>query len=336
MAASTKILLIENNPHEAERLRQAVLKLSTSPVEVSVASTFNEGHALLLTGAYNAVLANLNLPDSRGTDTARAIYARVPDVPLIAITTADKEDAGLQAMQQGAAGYLVQSEISVSMLKRELRHAIERKHAESNVRAAQEEKDMLIAQLNAAHEALEKSRAAVGELAIRDELTGVYNLRELGRLLHEEIERTRRSKLPVALVMMGIDNFNKINELYGFTVGDKILLQLGSLLSTNLRAADKPARYGDDRFAVLSPDLPKMAAAAMAERLRGIVAANIFTISGEDRKTLVIPVTVSLGVAIFPDHGDSLEGIFKAAETALLHAKDLGRNTVASLKGPVA
>ncbi|MGB8856777.1 MAG: GGDEF domain-containing protein, partial [Burkholderiales bacterium] len=108
------------------------------------------------------------------------------------------------------------------------------------------------------------------------------------------------------------------------------------LLSTNLRGTDKPARYGGEEFAILSPDLPKMAAAAMAERLRGIVAGHVFTVSGEDKKTLVIPLTVSLGVAIYPDHGDTPDDIFKAADMAMYHAKDLGRNTVASLKGPPA
>jgi diguanylate cyclase (GGDEF)-like protein len=334
MPGDTKILLIENNPQEADRLRQAATQVGSSRLVLNVATTLNEALSLLKSTSYSAILANLNLPDSRGADTARAINLRAPDAPLIAITTAEREDAGLQAMQQGAAGYMVQGEISASMLKRELRHAIERKRAEGDIKAILAEKEMLISQLTAANTELEHSRATLAELAIRDDLTGIFNRRELNRLLAEEIERSRRSKLPVALVLMDIDHFKKINDTYGHPAGDKILKQLGSLLSTNLRTTDKPGRYGGEEFAVLSPDLPKMAAAAMAERLRGIVAGNVFTISSEDKKSLVIPLTVSLGVAIFPDHGDTLEDIYKAADMAMYHAKDLGRNTVASLKGP--
>lgn len=333
---STRILLIENNAHEVDRLRQAVVQVGSSAIDLQVASTLNEALSLLKNIAFNAIVANLSLPDSRGADTARSLNLRAPDTPMIVITTADREDAGLQAMQHGAAGYMVQNEISGAMLRRELRHAIERKRAETDIKMMLAEKEMLISQLTAANAELEHSRAAIAELAIRDDLTGIFNRRELNRLMVEEIERSRRSKLPLALVLMDIDHFKKINDVHGHPAGDKILRQLGSLLSTNLRGTDKPARYGGEEFAILSPDLPKMAAAAMAERLRGIVAGHVFTVSGEDKKTLVIPLTVSLGVAIYPDHGDTPDDIFKAADMAMYHAKDLGRNTVASLKGPPA
>ncbi len=332
----TKILLIENSPQEIDRLRQAVIQVGSSAVDLNVATTLNEGLALLKTTSFSAILANLNLPDSRGADTARALHLRAPDTPMIAITSAEREDAGVQAVQLGAAGYMLQNEISAAMLRRELRHSIERKRAETEIKTIMADKEMLIGQLTAANAELEHARVAMAEMSIRDDMTGIYNRKELDRLMIEEIERSRRSKLPLALVLMDIDFFNKINELHGHATGDKILRQLGSLLSTNLRGTDKPARYGGEEFAILSPDLPKMAAAAMAERLRGIVAGHAFTISGEDKKTLVIPLTVSLGVAVYPDHGDTLEDIYKAADMAMYHAKDLGRNTVASLKGPPA
>jgi diguanylate cyclase (GGDEF)-like protein len=333
---STKILLIENNPQEIDRLRQAVVQVGSSTIDLNVASTLNEGLALLKTASFSAILANLNLPDSRGADTARVLHQRAPDTPMIVITGAGREDAGIQAMHQGAAGYMVQNEISGVTLRRELRHSIERKRAETDIKAMMADKEMLIGQLAAANAELDHARIAMTEMTIRDDLTGIYNRKELNRLMIEEIERSRRSKLPLALVLMDIDFFSKINDLYGHATGDKLLRQLGSLLSTNLRGTDKPARYGGEEFAILSPDLPKMAAAAMAERLRGIVAGHVFTISGEDKKTLVIPLTVSLGVAVYPDHGDTMEDIYKAADMAMYHAKDLGRNTVASLKGPPA
>mgnify|MGYP003401676406 len=115
MAPSTKILLIENNPQETERLRLATLQVGASAIDLNVATTLNEAVALLKTTGYSAILANLSLPDSRGADTARALHQRAPDTPLIVITTAEREDAGAQAMQQGAAGYMVQSEISAAM-----------------------------------------------------------------------------------------------------------------------------------------------------------------------------------------------------------------------------
>ncbi|MGB8856653.1 MAG: diguanylate cyclase, partial [Burkholderiales bacterium] len=247
---STRILLIENNAHEVDRLRQAVVQVGSSAIDLQVASTLNEALSLLKNIAFNAIVANLSLPDSRGADTARSLNLRAPDTPMIVITTADREDAGLQAMQHGAAGYMVQNEISAAMLRRELRHAIERKRAETDIKMMLAEKEMLISQLTAANAELEHSRAAIAELAIRDDLTGIFNRRELNRLMVEEIERSRRSKLPLALVLMDIDHFKKINDLHGHPAGDKILRQLGSLLSTNLRGTDKPARYGGEEFAI--------------------------------------------------------------------------------------
>jgi diguanylate cyclase (GGDEF)-like protein len=168
--------------------------------------------------------------------------------------------------------------------------------------------------------------AALVVQATRDPLTGVANRREFDQVLEREINDPAPHHLPLSLLTIDTDNFKKINDRYGHPTGDIILRLLADLLSTRVRADDMIARIGGEEFAVLLTGCTTRQAKDRAEKLRLEVAAS----SGE----WPCPVTVSIGVATFPDHAGSASSLIAASDTALYAAKASGRNAVSRAGDP--
>lgn len=164
----------------------------------------------------------------------------------------------------------------------------------------------------------------IERLATRDDLTGLYVRREFNRFVHEEISRAARSGLPFSLLLVDVDHFKNINDRYGHRAGDRTLRTLALVLNRDMRAVDRVARIGGEEFAVVMPDTRADAAMETAERVRSMAAARKVHAAGG--KTITI--TISVGVATFPQHGDSMEALVEAADQALYRAKAAGRNCV--------
>lgn len=159
------------------------------------------------------------------------------------------------------------------------------------------------------------------ELSVRDELTGVYNRRHFAQVMQLEWKRALRFKRELSLLMIDVDYFKRFNDTYGHLEGDKILKHLGTLLNQNLREVDTVARFGGEEFVILLPDTDKRGAIAVAEKLRHLVQEQIQGI------------TVSVGVANFPDDVHEIDDLIDEADIALYDAKDLGRNQVITCQG---
>ncbi len=174
--------------------------------------------------------------------------------------------------------------------------------------------------------ALERVRliSFLENLSITDALTGIANRRHLEWRLSEEIERARRYRYPLSLLMVDIDHFKQINDTYGHQVGDAVLQQLAYRLRNTLRRTDFVARYGGEEFIVLAPQTPVDRALILAERLRQRIASEPILVASD----LSLPVTVSVGVAVFPDHAQNESELVRAADAALYRAKQAGRNCV--------
>lgn len=124
--------------------------------------------------------------------------------------------------------------------------------------------------------------------------------------------------------MLDIDNFKTVNDLFGHTAGDTLLRQVGELLRNNLRAGDIAARYGGDEFLILLSDCPVPQAAEIAERLRAQIG-----VLGESRQYGgACRATVSMGIAVYPGDGDTVETLFEAADRHLLAAKQTGKDHI--------
>lgn len=171
----------------------------------------------------------------------------------------------------------------------------------------------------------------VKQLAYLDGLTGIFNRRFFELRITEEIERARRYGFSMAVVMADIDQFKKLNDEFGHLLGDEVLRQVSSLFHQQLRKMDVVCRYGGEEFAILLNQTTAQHALGVAEKLRRQVAEWQFP--GVPRT-----VTISAGVAAFPEHGASRDEIVRTADTALYAAKQAGRNRVllATLQGKAA
>lgn len=177
--------------------------------------------------------------------------------------------------------------------------------------------------------ALEKARLhqEVRQLATIDGLTGLYNHRAFQERIETEIERARRFGSKVSLLMMDIDNFKRLNDTYGHSMGDEVLRRIGCKIVENIRNIDFAARYGGEEFTVVLPETNLEGAKITAERIREAIKDYRIT-HGEN----LISVTVSIGVSTYPDNASSRVDLIEKADAALYEAKRSGRDRVCSYK----
>ena len=161
------------------------------------------------------------------------------------------------------------------------------------------------------------------QLAYTDGLTGLYNRRYLLEQLEREFARANRNESSLSLIMIDLDGLKDINDRFGHNEGDHILQELGRLTKLNTRASDVAARWGGDEFVVLAPDTVAKSAHRIAERIRAKVELYKPTIRGKQPT-----ITVSVGVATYPEHAGSLTELIKRADEAMYNAKGLGKNQV--------
>jgi diguanylate cyclase (GGDEF)-like protein len=161
----------------------------------------------------------------------------------------------------------------------------------------------------------------VKQLAYLDGLTGIFNRRFFELRIADEIERARRFGTALAVVMADIDQFKRLNDEFGHLLGDEVLRQVSSLFHQNLRKIDVVCRYGGEEFALLLTQTNAQQAVTVADKLRKLVEGWQFP--GVPRT-----VTISAGVAVFPEHGTTRDELIRAADNALYCAKQSGRNRV--------
>jgi diguanylate cyclase (GGDEF)-like protein len=166
--------------------------------------------------------------------------------------------------------------------------------------------------------------AFLENLSITDALTGIANRRHFEWRLSEEIERARRYKYPLSALMLDLDHFKQVNDNYGHQIGDIVLQQVAQRLRRILRRTDFLARYGGEEFIVLAPQTPADRALILAERLRQVIAESPIPVADN----LQIHTTISIGVAVFPNHAQNESELIGAADAALYKAKQMGRNRV--------
>jgi diguanylate cyclase (GGDEF)-like protein len=198
--------------------------------------------------------------------------------------------------------------------------------------ALQHERDNLERAVTERTKELQEANARLERLAVTDGLTGVFNHRRFQEQLQAEILRSERHKRPLSVLMIDVDFFKKVNDALGHPAGDELLRRLAEVLSADLRQTDLIARYGGEEFAVLLPETSKTEAVQVAERMRQAVESQL---NGEGAKWPV-RITVSIGVATFPEEGPSGEQVLVAADQAMYVAKRQGRNRVIGARGVIS
>lgn len=167
------------------------------------------------------------------------------------------------------------------------------------------------------------------EDAQTDAKTGLLNMRGWSESARRAFGRAARADEPLALLMIDLDHFKSINDSYGHPAGDEVLLQIGLLLTQAVRPSDVVGRFGGEEFVLLLIDTDINAATQAAERIRFAVAhLHIATAGRRGAPVTITDRTTSIGVAVYPQHGATLDELLHAADAAVYEAKDLGRDQV--------
>jgi diguanylate cyclase (GGDEF)-like protein/PAS domain S-box-containing protein len=214
-------------------------------------------------------------------------YIRFKDLPLRA------KDGHLIQVEFVSNVYLVADE---KVIQCNIRDITERKHAQ---------------------DALLQSEAQLREQSVRDHLTGLFNRRYLEETLERELRRAARKDLPLGIIMLDVDDFKGFNDTWGHAAGDAVLQELGKLMLGHVRGDDIPCRYGGDEFLIVLPDASRKMARERAERLCEHARHIHIQFEGQTLPAL----TLTIGVASFPENGDRSETVLRAADNALYRAK---------------
>jgi diguanylate cyclase (GGDEF)-like protein len=174
-------------------------------------------------------------------------------------------------------------------------------------------------------------RETLARQAMRDSLTGLFNRRYLEESLERELHRVSRKQLGLGVIMADLDHFKRFNDTFGHKAGDALLAAMGQVLRGCVRQGDIPCRYGGEEFVLILPEITlehlKARAAAVQRRVQEVQVFHEGKYLGQ--------VTLSLGLALFPEHGTSAEALMAAADTALYRAKAAGRNCLVAAGDPL-
>jgi len=208
-----------------------------------------------------------------------------------------------------------------------LRSGSRNEAGEPELSAAKEQLALTVAEDMALALANLKLRETLRSQAIRDPLTGLFNRRYMEETLVRELNRVKRLGTSLGVIMMDLDQFKLYNDSFGHHAGDELLNAMGALMRGLIREEDIACRYGGEEFLLIMPGASEEITLERAEILRQAVKEMHRNHRGQK------PATLSLGVAVYPEHGDTELEIIQAADVALYRAKQKGRDRVVMAAG---
>lgn len=318
-----KILVVDDNQ---DILYVVSLVLSRDHHQLITASSGSEG----LTAAFNekpdVILLDIHMPQMDGFEVCHRLKSdpETAGIPLIFLTAKYKDsDTLAKGLQLGADDYIVKP-FSNAELRARVNVMVRLKEQMDQLNLKNNQLKNLNQVLENKNSELVETKKILEELAITDSLTQLYNRRYFSERLHEEFMYSLRYKHTIAIVLLDIDFFKKVNDTYGHRCGDEVLIQVAAILRKNVRKREIAARYGGEEFVVGISGEGASGAYALAERIRTDIMSASFSYDGQE-----IRVTVSIGVGIYPDICDTtpeLDQLLKEVDAALYHAKANGRN----------
>jgi two-component system, cell cycle response regulator len=298
--ARSRILVVEDREHSAQRVVETL-----SGHEVEVVPQTMEAIVRVKSGDYDLVIASLSLDKQDGLRfcaTLRSLDV-TRQTPILTIVDEGDLKRLVRALDIGINDYLMRP-VERSELVARVTTQLRRKRYTDK---------------------LKHSLQLSLEMAITDQLTGLFNRRYMSRHLGTLIGNLGKTNKPVSFLIMDIDYFKQVNDTYGHDVGDEVLREFSQRISANVRGIDLACRYGGEEFVVVMPDTDMNFAYMVAERLRQAVADAPFQIGVDPGQ---LPITISIGVTTSEGPNDTADSLLRRADKALYRAKRDGRNRV--------
>lgn len=270
-------------------------------VNVFWAANMKEALTVLGQDQFDMIFIDHFLKDGTSIDFLGKAEKEGIETPVIVISGQGDEMIASQVIQLGAYEYLPKDRINLESISRVINNTLERARLRNDVKKAQ---------------------AKMAEMSTVDELTKLHNRRYFVEALEGEFERANRYEIEMALVMMDLDLFKKINDTYGHPAGDMVLSEIGRILKKHVRRNDIACRYGGEEFAVLLSNVNRDNIYAAYERFREMVSKQPFEYESKQ-----FQITVSIGIA-FSNDAKSINDLLAHADQALYQAKDTGRNKI--------
>lgn len=346
MSEKLKALVIDDEADNLDLLRRVM----RSGYEVLSAESGEEALKFFQDHDFSVILSDQRMPGMSGTEFFEESIKRQPSTIRILITGYSDIDSVIDAINKGSVHRYIKKPWKRDELLRQIQETLETQRLivenqrmvkelkETNVRLKEHEK-LLMQNLDERSKQLYELNQELRELneklkgqSLRDGLTNLYNHRAFQQRLREEFSRSQRKKAPITLVFLDVDHFKNFNDTHGHSAGDDLLRSLASLLSdtsrskgSGVRTSDIISRYGGEEFAVILPDTPLEGGLIKAERIRKSIASHKFP--GMEKQPLK-HLSVSIGVANFPEHAKTPERLIELADQAMYKAKKNGRNQV--------
>ena len=295
------VVVIEDSPQE-RRLMQA--QLAELKCETRGADSAEAGMALIREFSPALIVLDLLLPTCQGYEFIAALKSDrdCAHVPILVVSALSEVEDRVKALELGADDYITKG--------------FERVEFEARVRRLLRLKNSLDKLNSRCNQAM--------QMAVTDSLTGLFTPGFMRETLQSQLSYARRSGEPYSVIFADIDHFKQINDCHGHAAGDAVLRSVSAAISRVARQSDTVARYGGEEFVVLLPHTDRSGAVLFAERMREAIAATETPLSGSQS----INVTMSLGVATFPEDATDGESLLERGDAAMYLAKQSGRNRV--------
>lgn len=300
----TSILIIDDSTAARDELRRA-LEAAGRYEQVLSARDGIEGLRVLLAEPVDAVICDLEMPGLDGEKLLAAQRARSggEEMPFLFLTAQRDPERMARLLRAGACDIVQKPFYAAELLARlDLHLRLRRLQAE-----------------------LREKNATLARLSTTDPVTGLRNRRYATEFLALEVLRAVRYHTPLAVLLLDLDHFKRVNDTHGHRVGDAVLQVVADTLRATLRSTDVAGRYGGEEFLVVLPQTERAGAVALAERVRAAIEETAIDVGGP----APVSVTVSIGVAALDERTGSAEQLVELADAALYAAKDAGRNRVA-------
>lgn len=299
MESKVKIMLVNGDEKICNSLYSLLLQRGYS---VTALPNGREAVQKAKEYSFDILITEMKMPDMSGIEVIRKFKQIKSEICIIVLTAYGSVETAVEAMKEGAYDYITKP-FNLNEVKLIVDRALER-----------------LKLLKAA-----RDKEIYKELAILDGLTEVYNRRYFDRILAQELNRARRYNHQLSLLMVDIDDFKRYNDTYGHPVGDRVLKQIAKKLLESSRNIDFVTRYGGEEFAIVLPETDKTGASVAATRFLSLITL----IKIDDPKSIFSgKITVSIGLASYPEDALTKEELISKADSALYQAKHLGKNRV--------